>query len=55
MKYIYIYIKKIIIKDFGNSVEIAKFAKLQVPLKYYFRNIKYFGLNENCFIGHLVV
>ncbi len=29
--------------------------RLQVTLKYYFRNIKYVGLNENCFIGHLVV
>ncbi len=43
-----IYIKKIcIITDFGNSVEVT--------LKYYFRNITHVGLNENCFIRHLVV
>ncbi len=50
MKYIFktIYI----IKDFGNSVEGAAGY---IEVAYYFRNIKYVGLNENCFIGHLVV
>ncbi len=53
MKYILKNIYLIIIKDFGNSVEGT--AGYQVTLKYYFRNIKYVGLNENCFIRHLVV
>ncbi len=50
MKYIF---KNIyIIKDFGNSVEATAGY---IKVAYYFRNIKYVDLNENCFIGHLVV
>ncbi len=49
MKYIF---KNIyIIKDFGNSVE-GTAGYIEVL---HFRNIKYVDLNENCFIGHLVV
>ncbi len=42
----------IIINDFGNSV---KGTAGYIEVAYYFRNIKYVGLNENCFIGYLVV
>ncbi len=39
-------------KDFSNSVEVTAGY---IEVGYYFRNIKYVGLNENRFIGHLVV
>ncbi len=41
-----IYLKKIIIKDFGNLVEVTAGYSEVLFQKY---------LNENCFIGHLVV
>ncbi len=47
MKYIF---KKIIIKDFSNSVE-----ETAGYIEVLFQKQKYVGLNENCFIGHLVV